>query len=82
MLRRAAEKRGTDTDALVREAVLQMLTQTQHAAAEDLPAPAESLADAFAGRIGRIDGTSEALSEQTGRRFTEYVVEKHRQGRL
>lgn len=74
-LRREASRRGQEMTDYARTVLLP---------ADDSgpPAPGESLADAFAGRIGRIDGTTEALSEETGRRFTEYLVEKQRQGRL
>ncbi len=41
-----------------------------------------SAADLFAGRIGRIKGSTEAYSQNCGQRFTEYVVEKHKAGNL
>lgn len=44
--------------------------------------PGTTLADLFAGRIGLIHGSGEALSENTGEKFAEYVVDKHRQGQL
>lgn len=56
-----------------------------------LPAPpkpnpfegAKSLADAMAGHIGTIhSGGKEALSQNCGERFTDYVVQKRREGRL
>jgi hypothetical protein len=44
---------------------------------------AKSLADLFAGHIGGISsGSKQALSENTGQRFTDYVVQKRREGRL
>ena len=41
-----------------------------------------SAADLFAGRIGRIKGSTEAYSQNCGERFTEYVVEKRKAGNL
>jgi hypothetical protein len=44
---------------------------------------AKSLADLFAGHIGGFSsGGKETLSENTGQRFTDYVVQKRREGRL
>lgn len=47
------------------------------------PFPAgQTLFDFLSGCIGRVSGTSEALSENCGQRFAEGLVEKHRQGHL
>ncbi len=44
---------------------------------------AKSLADLFAGRVGTIkSGGTEALSENCGERFTDYLEQKRREGRL
>jgi hypothetical protein len=44
---------------------------------------AKSLADLFAGHIGGFSsGGKECLSENTGERFTDYVEQKRREGRL
>jgi hypothetical protein len=44
---------------------------------------AKSLADLFAGRIGRFhSGCKEALSQNCGERFTDYLEQKRREGRL
>lgn len=42
----------------------------------------DTLYDFLLGYVGTIDGTTEALSEHTGQRFTEGLVDKQRQGRL
>jgi hypothetical protein len=82
-LHRAAEKRGQDTDALVREAILQMLVQNQDTPDEDLPAPGESLYDAMKDYIGMFQSGGETTwSENTGEKFTEGLLEKKSQGRL
>lgn len=45
--------------------------------------PMRTLADRFAGRLGVIDsGGDGRLSENTGERFTDYLEEKQRAGRL
>lgn len=44
---------------------------------------AKTAADLFAGRIGRFrSGGKEKLSEDTGKKFTEYVLQKKREGNL
>lgn len=44
---------------------------------------AGTLADLFAGRVGRIrSGGKEQLSEDCGTKFTNYLEEKRRSGRL
>ena len=46
------------------------------------PAP-KTLADLFAGRLGRIrSGGKDRLSENCGERFTEYLKQKQAEGRL
>lgn len=41
-----------------------------------------TLFDFLAGYVGTIDGSSEPLSENTGRRFTEGLLKKQRLGNL
>lgn len=41
-----------------------------------------SLLDFLAPYVGKVEGTGESMSEDCGRRFTEYLLEKKRQGRL
>jgi len=44
---------------------------------------AKTLADLFVGRIGRFhSGGKEALSQNCGERFTDYLEQKRREGRL
>lgn len=44
---------------------------------------AKSLADLFEGRVGRFNsGGKEALSQDCGERFTDYLEQKRREGRL
>lgn len=47
------------------------------------PPKPRTMADRFAGRIGRVgSGKPSNASENTGQQFTDYVVQKHREGRL
>ncbi len=47
------------------------------------PKPGRTLADLFAGRIGRIrSGVTERTSDRVGDDFAEYLEEKKRQGCL
>jgi hypothetical protein len=44
---------------------------------------AKTLADLLEGHIGLVhSGGKEVLSENTGQRFTEYLLQKRREGRL
>ncbi len=117
LLARIAET-GPEADAFPANIVRQTLAAPVADDENDMPAPGEFLYDVWKDRLGRIDGPSEALSEQTGdefempapgesaydamkdqvggfhtggdgtfsqntgKAFTEYVVEKHRQGKL
>jgi len=74
-LRRKAERAG--------QSLPDYLLAVADAEAEEEEAEAtEGSADLFAGRIGRIKGSTEAYSQNCGQRFTEYVVEKHKAGNL
>lgn len=42
----------------------------------------ETLYDFLAGYVGTISGTRQPLSEDTGRRFADGMLEKQEQGRL
>jgi hypothetical protein len=76
-LRRKAEQEGQDFPQYL-EALLD-----ENAEAADETEEAEGSAyDLFAGRIGRIQGSGEAFSQNCGERFTQYVVEKHKAGDL
>lgn len=72
-LRRKAERAG--------QSLPDYLLAVANAESEE-EASEGSAADLFAGRIGRIKGSTEAYSQNCGQRFTEYVVEKHKAGNL
>lgn len=42
----------------------------------------KTLFDSLTGYVGTVDGTTEALSEKCGERFTEGLLEKQKQRRL
>jgi hypothetical protein len=50
--------------------------------AEHAAPGARTLADLFAGRVGRIEGGGHVLPEETAERFTDYLEAKRRAGRL
>ena len=63
------------------------LESAAHDSTEPAPAlngkPARTMADLSAGRVGVVaSGGDGRLSENTGEKFTDILVEKRRQGRL
>ncbi|MBI2805928.1 MAG: hypothetical protein HYX68_13185 [Planctomycetes bacterium] len=44
--------------------------------------PAETLYDFLKGYVGTLSGSGESFSENCGERFTDYLVEKKKAGRL
>jgi hypothetical protein len=44
--------------------------------------PIRTMADVLAGRVGVVDSGDGTLSQATGERFADYLVEKRRAGRL
>lgn len=81
-LRRRAERAGQDLPSFlltVADREAQEETVEEEIGEEEQEGSAYDL---FAGRIGRIDGSSEALSQNTSEGFTQYLIEKHRAGHL
>lgn len=74
-----ARKRGTTPELLALES-LRILFCTQ--ASSDITAHGNTLYEFLSGYVGAVSGTSEALSEDCGRRFAEGMTEKQQQGRL
>lgn len=73
-----ARKRGTSLEQLALDCL-----RNQFAAPEPpQPGGTETLADFLAGYVGTVSGTTEALSENCGRRFAAGMAEKQQQGRL
>ena len=71
----AARKKGMTPESLAVE------TLRQHFSPSD-PDQTETLYDYLAGYIGAVEGTGEALSENCGEKFTDWLVEKRKAGRL
>lgn len=74
-----AQRRGTTPELLAVDTLRKAFVPVEAPNGEQ---PQGTLYDYLAGYIGAVEGTGEALSENTGKLFTDYLVEKHRQGRL
>ncbi len=81
LLARIAET-SPEADAFLANIVRQTLAVPIADDKNDMPAPGESLYDVWKDKLGRIDSPSEALSENTGARFAEALVEQQKQGWL
>ncbi len=89
-----AERRGLTPDQLVNEILKDNLRDANGAgqiavngSSIEAEEPEEELAegtmyDLLKPYIGIVNGSDEALSQNCGERFTEYVVKKHREGKL
>src|SRR5947208_673043 len=78
-LAQAAREQGTTPERLAVDSLRQMFTSGPETA---VPAEGETLYDFLSGYVGTISGTTEALSENCGDRFTDGLVAKQRQGHL
>lgn len=79
-LTKAALEQGTTPELLAVDYLRQRFLPPP--STEDKIAGKKTLFDSLAGFAGTIDGTSEALSENCGERFTEELLKKHQQRRL
>ena len=75
-LAQAAKRQGTSPELLAVESLRRMYAPESSAAE---PINGGTLADFLKGYIGTIEGTSEPLSEDTGRRFREMLVEQRQE---
>lgn len=73
-----ASKRGTTLEVLAIEYLREQLARPRPGAGAG---NGDNLFDFLSGYIGTVDGTTEALSEGSGQRFVEGLVEKQRRGR-
>ena len=78
-LEEEARRLGTTAELLALEG-LRRLFGTKPIA--DQPLPGQTLFEFLSGQIGRVNGTTEALSENCGQRFAEGLAENRRQRRL
>jgi hypothetical protein len=74
-----ARRLGTTPELLALDSLRRLFAAKS--SSDPLPA-GRTLFDFLSGYLGRVSGTSEALSEDCGRRFAEGLAEKHRQGHL
>ena len=74
-LEEEARKRGTTPELL---AVDCLRDRFSAAASQERHDGSESLLDFLSGYVGTISGTSEPLSERSGQRFVEGLLEKQR----
>ena len=74
-LAEAAKRQGTTPELLAVESLRKLYAP----ATEPAAANGATLHDYLEGYIGTISGTSQPLSEDTGRRFTEMLAEERRQ---
>jgi hypothetical protein len=72
-----ARRRGTTPELLAIEYLRERLVPSATIGESSRDA---TLFDFLAGYIGTIDGTTEALSEETGRKFVEGLLERHERG--
>jgi hypothetical protein len=71
-----ASRRGTSPELLALDGLRRLF-----APRPDGAAPADTLFDFLAGHIGTVDGTTEPLSENCGRRFAEGLAAQHQRVR-
>jgi hypothetical protein len=69
-----AKRRGTTPDALAVATLRQSFAATP---ADQSQAKSPSLLDYLGDFVGAVDGSSEPLSQDCGRRFEQYLIEKH-----
>lgn len=74
-----ARRLGTTPELLALDSLRQQFVPKT---ASSQPATAGSLFDFLSGYVGRVNGISEALSENCGQRFADGLAEEYQQGRL
>ena len=79
VLTEEADKRGTTSELLALDSLRQLFAPPQTKGNKDKD---ETLFDFLSGYIGTVSGTTEALSKDCGKHFTDGLVEKKRRGRL
>ncbi len=79
LLAEEARKQGTTPERLALDCLRRQFALPPSA---DTPGRADSLFDFLSGYVGTVSGTSEALSENCGRRFADGLIDKQRQRRL
>ena len=79
LLAEEARKQGTTPERLALDYLRRKFALPSSA---ETPGSADSLFDFLSGYVGTVSGTSEALSENCGRRFADGLIDRQRQRRL
>ncbi|TMA61176.1 MAG: hypothetical protein E6J80_00850 [Deltaproteobacteria bacterium] len=74
-----ARKQGTTPELLAVDCLRKLFTP---APTIGKPADGETLFDFLSDYVGTVKGTTEALSENCGQRFTQGLIEKQQRGRV
>jgi hypothetical protein len=74
-----ARKRGTTTEVLAVDCLRQFFIEPTH---DEGSSSGKTLNDFLSGFIGTVNGTTEALSENCGQRFSDGLAEQQRRRRL
>ncbi len=83
-----SQRPGLTSDELAQQLLLDKLQELEVEQApteleEQAPTkPHETLADRFAGRLGVVSGKGIVSARNTGKQFTEILLEKRRQGKI
>jgi hypothetical protein len=72
-----ARRQGTTTELLALDKLRRMFASPQLEQEKESQIEAGTLFDFLQGYVGTIEGTTEPLSEETGRHFAEGMAQKH-----
>jgi hypothetical protein len=78
-LAEAAKRQGTSPELLAIESLRKQFAPTPPPNGTEISAEGKTLYDVLKDYIGAIDGVSEPLSEDTGRRFSELLERRKRE---
>lgn len=82
VLRARAARRGRDADGYALELLDRLLDEPEATSPVDAAAPKQTLAEALVGHIGTQQSGRGDLSQNTGKAFTQLMIEKRKAGRL
>ncbi len=82
VLRARAARRGRDADGYALELLNRLLGEPEETDTEDVAGPKQTLAEALVGHIGTQQSGRGDLSQNTGKAFTQLMIEKRKAGRL
>ena len=79
VLNKEAQRQGVTPEQLALDSLGKLFSASE---SPETVEGGKSLYDFLAGHVGTVDGTTEALSENCGHRFSDGLVAKHEQGCL